>query len=114
MRQGVKLNEKLVVRFYKEDLDEIDGQMQVTSAHQPVSNVSSAGSLMAWSFLTSNQVYLVQVNAGGKWRDDDDIKLLISDIFSPFAVKARCNIGAFLVDVQAEIDVIFEFLVSGI
>jgi hypothetical protein len=35
------------------------------------------------------QVYLVQVNAGGKWREDEDIKLLISDIFSPFAVKAR-------------------------
>ena len=29
VRQGLKLNEKLVVRFYKEDLDEIDGQMQV-------------------------------------------------------------------------------------
>ena len=36
------------------------------------------------------KVYLVQVNAGGKWRDDDDIKLLISDIFSPFSVKSRC------------------------
>ena len=33
----------------------------------------------------------MQVNAGGKWRDDDDIKLLISDIFSPFSVKARCK-----------------------
>lgn len=30
VRQGVKLNEKLVVRFYKEHLDGVDGQTQVT------------------------------------------------------------------------------------
>jgi hypothetical protein len=30
VRQGAKLNEKLVVRFYKEDLDGIEGQTQVS------------------------------------------------------------------------------------
>jgi hypothetical protein len=29
MRQGSKLNEKLVVRFYKEELDGVEGQIQV-------------------------------------------------------------------------------------